>query len=393
MPRPRNALPSYLLHKKSGQARIRIEGRDYLLGPYGSEASRIKYGELIAHFASGLPIDPLAGSNRGTFRGAGIDDPGPSVAELILAFLAHAETHYVKNGQPTSEQDCIRSAVRPLRELYGMTPAKDFGPLALKAVRANLVEAGLCRNTVNIHVSRIRHVFRFAVANEMISAGVLTRLEAVEPLLAGRTKAPDHRPRSAVAQDKIDAVREQVAPLVRDLIDVQLLTGSRSGELLTLTTSMIDRTGEIWTAKLADHKTIHHGHRRTLHFGPRAQLILTKRLSADPAKPLFAITRGAYCRAIIRGCERAFGMPVELRRIPKSLPTFEKEKRQRLASEWREENCWSPHWLRHTAATRVREQRGIESTQALLGHSAIAMTEHYSSRMDSLANSTAAECG
>lgn len=389
MPRPRNALPSYLLHKKSGQARVRIEGRDYLLGPYGSAESRVRYGEVIAQFASGLPVDPWADSKKS----ASGRDSGPSVAELILSFLRHAETHYIKNGKPTSEQELIRSAVRPLRELYGLAPAKDFGPLALKAVRAKLVESGLCRNTVNIHVSRIRHVFRFAVADELIPVEVLTRLEAVEPLLAGRTKAPDHRPRTAVAQGKIDAVRGQIGPLVRDLIDLQVLTGARSGELLTLTTSMIDRTTEVWSAKLADHKTVHHGHRRTLHFGPRAQLILKKYLAADPVKPLFTITRGAYCRAIIRGCERAFGMPQQLRRISKDLSTAEREKRRRLAAEWRAEHCWTPHWLRHTAATRIREQRGIESTQALLGHSAAAMTEHYSSKMDSLAASTAAACG
>ena len=156
---------------------------------------------------------------------------------------------------------------------------------------------------------------------------------------------------------------------------------------------MIDRRGAVWIAKLADHKTVHHGHRRTLHFGPKAQLILAKYLSADPAKPLFAITRGAYCRAIIRGCERAFGMPDKLRRIPKDLPTAERDERRRLASEWRAEHCWSPHWLRHTAATRVREQLGIENVQSLLGHSTAEMSRHYSSQMDSLATATAAACG
>ncbi|RLT11619.1 MAG: hypothetical protein DWI21_02370, partial [Planctomycetota bacterium] len=60
MPRQKNAIPSYLLHKKSGQARVRIAGRDHLLGRYGSDESRIRYGELIAKFASGVPIDPLA---------------------------------------------------------------------------------------------------------------------------------------------------------------------------------------------------------------------------------------------------------------------------------------------------------------------------------------------
>jgi len=46
--------------------------------------------------------------------------------------------------------------------------------------------------------------------------------------------------------------------------------------------------------ELADHKTRHHGQGRTLYFGPKSQLILTKYLSADPDQqlsghsPLFA---------------------------------------------------------------------------------------------------------
>ena len=364
MPRQKNVIPSYLLHKISGQARVRIAGKDHLLGPFGSEESRVRYGELIAKFASGVPIDPLArGSNRGTFRGTDNDDPGPSIAELIVAFLSHAETHYVKNGQPTSEQSCIRSAVRPLRELYGLTPAKDFGPLALKAVRSKLVESGVCRTTVNGAIGRIRHVFRFAVANEMIAVEVLTRLEAVEPLLAGRTEAHDNSPRHALDQADIDAVRERVSPLVADLISLQLFTGSRSSELLMLTTSMIDRTGEVWFSKLADHKCRHHGQSRTLHFGPKSKVILAKYLAADPDKPLFKITRKGYCRSVTRVCDK-LGI-----------------------------TRWSPHWLRHTAATRVREQRGIEGAQAMLGHSALDMTEHYSAKMNLLATSTAAACG
>ena len=247
MPRQKNAIPSYLLHKVRGrepQARVRIAGKEFLLGPYGSEASRIRYGELIAEFAAGVPVDPLAGrSNRGTVpRNEADADFGPSIAELIVAFLSHAETHYVKNGEPTSEQHCIRSAVRPLRELYGLTPASQFGPLALKAVRAKMVESGLARNSVNAFIGRIRRLFRFAVANEMVPIETLTRLETVSPLLAGRTKAPDLPPRTALEQQSIDAVRKLVRPMVRDLIDVQLLTGARSGELLGLTTNMIDRS-------------------------------------------------------------------------------------------------------------------------------------------------------
>ena len=140
MARTKDLVPSYLLHRSSGQARVRIDGHDFLLGPYASEESRVRYGQLIGRHSSGLtPIDPMAASNRGTTSTIE-DDPGPSVAEIILAFRSHADRHSIKNGEPTSEVHCFRSCVRILRELYGMIPAKDFGPLALMAVRAKMVE-------------------------------------------------------------------------------------------------------------------------------------------------------------------------------------------------------------------------------------------------------------
>lgn len=72
-----------------------------------------------------------------------------------LKGLRHAEGHYVKNGVPTSEIHILKSVIRPLKQLYGMTPAKDFGPLTLKAVRQKMVEVGWCRTTINAGMSRI----------------------------------------------------------------------------------------------------------------------------------------------------------------------------------------------------------------------------------------------
>jgi hypothetical protein len=54
---------------------------------------------------------------------------------LLLAYLAFADSYYVKHGRPTTEPASIRVTVRPLRQLYGHTLARDFGPLQLKAVR------------------------------------------------------------------------------------------------------------------------------------------------------------------------------------------------------------------------------------------------------------------
>jgi hypothetical protein len=59
-------LPCYVLHKPTGQARVRIAGQDYSLGEFGSGASRIAYGQLVAKLAGGIPIDPIAKSKRGS---------------------------------------------------------------------------------------------------------------------------------------------------------------------------------------------------------------------------------------------------------------------------------------------------------------------------------------
>lgn len=57
-------VPGYLLHKPTGQARVRLNGHDHYLGPYGSDESRIEYGKLIAQHSAGVPVDPFRNSDK-----------------------------------------------------------------------------------------------------------------------------------------------------------------------------------------------------------------------------------------------------------------------------------------------------------------------------------------
>ena|SRR5271157_3116581 len=50
-----------------------------------------------------------------------------TVAELMVRYLAHVDARYT-----SSEPAKIRLALRPVLQLYGMTPAREFGPLALR---------------------------------------------------------------------------------------------------------------------------------------------------------------------------------------------------------------------------------------------------------------------
>ena len=147
-------IPSYRLHKQSGQAVVTLADgsgnrRDVLLGQYGSPESQAEYARVLAEWES---------NGRRLPRAAGA---ALIVAELILRYWRWAEGYYRDDeGHPGQELDNLRVALRPLRKLYGHSPAKDFGPLALRAVQEELVGRGLSRNVVNARVNRIKRCFK-----------------------------------------------------------------------------------------------------------------------------------------------------------------------------------------------------------------------------------------
>ena len=168
--RPRASVPSYRLHRPSGQAVVTVDRRDFYLGPFGSDESRRKYGEIISQLAGGNRLNLLQAPP------AVADDTGSSVAELCLVYLDYAESWYVKNGQQTDEVDCYHSLIRVVRELYGLKPLRDFGPHDLRAVQAKMVELTWSRGFINRQIVRLRHMVKWAVGREMVGDDVLNRL-------------------------------------------------------------------------------------------------------------------------------------------------------------------------------------------------------------------------
>ena len=148
---------------------------------------------MVAELATAAPARPPA-ADRGPPR------PDLTVDEVLLAFWRHAEGHYRRaDGSPTSEPGVYRLAFKPLRALYGHTPARAFGPLALKAVRQRMVGQGWYRGTVNAAVRRLKHVFKWAAAEELAPVAVYQPLATVAGLQAGRSAAAELPPVGPVA--------------------------------------------------------------------------------------------------------------------------------------------------------------------------------------------------
>jgi integrase len=364
MPRPKSNKPKYCLYPRTGRAYVTLAGKQITLpGLHNSDESLAEYSRLIAEWL-----------NAG--RTLSVANVGATVSMIALAFWKHAQAYYVHpDGTPTGEVGNYRATIKPLRRLYGGTPAAAFGPKCLKALRRavllpqetidaagqKIISPGWSRTYANRQTERVKMIFRWAAAEEMFPASVYHALATVDAIRAGKEGARETEPVEPVAEEVVEATLPHLPPPVAALVKLQLRTGARGGELFKLRTCDIDRSGDVWKFRPAAHKTAHHGHKRVILFGPLAQDVLRPFLKLDLQAYLFTpadaiawrnerqapkeerrltpsqrrraaeaakhprklephYNKHAYTRAVARACELAFSMPAEFRETPEDRP-------------------------------------------------------------------------
>jgi integrase len=376
-------VPSLRLHKPSGQAVVTIAGRDHYCGPWGSRKAQAEYQRLVGEWlASG-------GAPRATAGDA------ITVAELVLAYRRFAQSYY---APPSVEAAQIRLAMRPVVDRYGHTLARDFGPLALKAVREVWIEAGLARRYINQRVGRIVRAWAWGVENELLPAEGWQALKAVKGLRAGRSVAKETPAVKPVSDAVFEATLAEIgSPQVRAILRLMRLTGARPGEVCIMRTGDIDRTVSPWEYRPQTHKTAHRGHERVVYIGPRAQAVLADWLRADPAAFLFQPREAAA--AVREAAQVAGRTDTDRARAARNKRAADARKRggkprnRRLpgerytpgrlghavgrACQRADIEHWHPHQLRHAAATELRREIGIEAARVVLGHRSPGMAELY----------------
>ena len=405
MPRLVDALPKYRKHKASGQAIVTLNGRDHYLGPHGTSASKAFYDRLIAEWLI-----------------QGRSAPQPKVEEITVTILAarylrYAKGYYLKDGKCTRVVPAIKQSIKYLRDWYGVSPASEFGPLALKAVRQKMIDDGLSRNYINDHVARIKRMFKWGVSEQLVPPAVYQGLASVSGLLRGRSPARETAPILPVDDEIVDATLPFMPEVTADMVRLQRLTGMRPAEVCILRPCDLDRTGDVWLYRPASHKTEHHGRDRVVFIGAEAQGVLLRYLAREAtancfrpcdsmAKVLAAKSEARvtplscgnvpgsnkrrrpkkapgeqyevdqYRRSINRACDKAFPHP-ELGKLKRKDLTP-----AQLAElkAWQSSHRWAPNRLRHTFATEVRKQFGLEAAQVTLGHSSAVVSQIYAER-------------
>jgi integrase len=219
----------------------------------------------------------------------------------------------------------------------------------------------------------------------LVPPAVFQSLKAVPGLRYGRSEARESAPVKPVPEAFIEAIRQHVLPPVWAMIELQRLTGMRPGEVTAMRNGDLNTSGKVWTYEPAQHKTAHHGHRRTIFIGPKAQEVLRPWLKTDLQVFLFSpreaveALRASQQRPHRTPKARTYAMLLKRRRR-KTPPRMLRErytveaygraiaraikaanrKRKEANAEAADIPHWHPHQLRHNAATWIRREFGLD---------------------------------
>lgn len=366
-------VPQMRLHKGSGQGYVYFQGRSHYMGVCGSPECRDAYADFVEDVIRFGGIQPDEDQRR-------------SVAALSLAYSKFSRVYYRHaDGTPTTEVGNVRLAIRRWRVRFGHLRVDEIGPRHLKRFQADLVAEGFARKTINSTVGRVRRMFRWGVAEELCPPAVLHALTAVPDLRAGRSDAHETDPVKPVPREHVDAVLPLLSPTLRAFIEVGWWTGARPGELCAMRVGEVDRSSDPWTYSPGQHKTLHRGRTREVLLGPNAQRALSPLLlrsddsfAFDPRESMkWSLEQKAAKRKTPLSCGNRPG--TNRVKSPKREPgehfgVDAVNRAIRRACEKAGVPPWSAGRLRHSCATRLRRECGLEVASLQLGHSSALVT-------------------
>jgi integrase len=391
-------VPGYRLHKPSGQAVVTLDGRDHYLGRFDTPDSHNAYRRLLeAWLANGRRLPETAPTRP------------ISVAEVCDKFLSWCEREYRDADGTTSRSVVnVKLSLRPLvLGPFARLPAIEFGPKALLVFRDELVAAGLTRKTINERVGLVRRAFRFATREELLPATAFHALQSVDGLRRGRGGARESEGVRPVPDADVEKALPHMQPVVRAMVELQLLTACRPGEVIGMRACDIDRSGDVWLFQPPTHKNAWRGHERIVAIGPKAQGIVRRFLKLGAQDlPLFSPHESERARWRVLRLHRASKLwPSHVRRQERLRACRQRRRlndqytvatyRRAIARACRKAGVapWSPGRLRHNAATELRRQRGVEAAAAVLGHRLVETTQIYADTRLALAKEIAAKIG
>ena len=402
MARPKAEQPSLRYHI-SGQSIVTIQGRTFYLGKHNSPEALARYGALVVRYQrNGLKLpadfelsslDPIVSAMLGDMFSMEPTDQGNHpvmVRHITASFRERAKVRYAESHAELHRMNQVCDA---LDKHDGDLKASEYGPLALQKQRQRWIDEKLARTYCNRLTNIVVRIWKYAVSQELVDETNWRRLKSVEPLRIGQTEAHETDPVKPAVLDDVRKTAEQLSPVLKAMIRIQVQTGMRPGELCKMRPCDIDRSGAEWIYRPAKHKTASKGKTKAVPIMGDARDALTDYMNRDPEAFCFSPRESmAWYRANQRanrttplscGNRPGTNKKANPRKQPGEAFTScsYRQSIQRAAKRAKVPK-WHPYQIRHLAGTVIREALGIEAVQSILGHSTARMSEHYAKQTE-----------
>lgn len=315
------------LHKATGQAYVRHEGKCKYFGKWGLLETEQRYRQWLA-----------GGKSTATCC---------KIADLI--------ERYNLDRPSKNHADKVK-AVSDLGPVASLT-VDQYSPLAYRKHREHLDNGNRCARHINDLMRLMQRIFRWGVSMELVPLEVYERLKTVDPL---KPHEVEHQstPRKPVKREHVERTLKELHQMPADIIRLLLYTGARPGEICGMRGSEIDQYGpqDTWVYRPSKHKTGHHGKRRYIVFGKQGQAILAKYMTSGhlfPSSVIIGHYQPASLRqAVYHACGRV-GL-----------------------------SHWTPYQLRHLRMTELSIDKGLEVAASVAGHGELGTTRGYTHEPD-----------
>ncbi len=317
-------LPSYRKHS-SGQGRVSLNGRDYLLGTYGSKESKQKYNRLVAEWLAsnqsksfGVPVE----ETREHIARTG-DRSRQYVNRLCEKIKRMFKWAAAESLLPSSLAEAL-SMVEPLKEgRTNLWETEDVEPVDEAVVNATLE-----------HLPRIvADIVRFQLATGCRPGEVCS----IQPGMVDRStdvwqvRLHDHK----------NAWRGK---------DRTIYVGKKAQEILL---PYLLRSKDVYCFSPKDSEKARRNAISETRITPMAcgNSPGTNRASKPKRTAGYCYTTASYGRAILRACDKAFPPPSTI-------------KKKDEIKEWQSNHRWSPNQLRLLLRQRQRRNTTLLSPQS-----------------------------
>lgn len=406
-------IPKYRKHK-NGQAVVQHkslrspenkDGRIYL-GKHDSPESKRLYEEFVRRLLASESMAEALPPNPNSPR---------SLVEIALPFLEWSKSHHDKR-QFMGYKRAVELLVE--REKFATILVHEFRPAMLMEFQEYLIAKEhapgkrYARKYVNKVTTRVKYLFKWATARDLVPPSVYHGLLSVDPVRQGQHRVKEAPKVLPAAKFHADALLPYLPPTVAAMVQVQYYCGMRPGEVCVVRRCDLDMSGDIWFFKPATHKNEWRGQALHKAVPKAAQGILTPFFRPDANEYLFRPSD-----ALEWWREQRRTNPTKERgtkRYPSEAARLERQREERIArrrkslkpSRWqpgerytthsyrravdygfkRAEKAgvdiprWTPNQLRHTIATEISRFLGEQSAQRWLGQECLETTGIYVER-------------